>query len=216
MEVIRSEQVKIRYCKTSAQLADMMTKHFTKPEVWSALLHICQMYKSKTPVPDRDPNGGSGQGAAKRKKAPKQKAGKPLRVKDDSAVAQASGKPVAHGSSSSSAPRARSALCCLTQTALVSLSSASSAPPPSSGGLWAGKQGGGKELGTAAPVQQPRLQLQARAPASSTFLSFVRRLGWGTTYQRNRMASSSWDSAPPAAGGAAGGPPPRSASVEGA
>ena len=44
VEGIRSEQVKIRYCKTSAQLADMMTKHFTKPEVWSALLHICQMY----------------------------------------------------------------------------------------------------------------------------------------------------------------------------
>jgi len=70
VEVIRSEQINIRYCKTTAQLADMMTKHFTKPDLWAELLFICQVHLSSEPIPDRDPNGRSGTSAAKRKKSP--------------------------------------------------------------------------------------------------------------------------------------------------
>ena len=139
VEVIRSEQIRIRYCRTTAQLADMMTKHFTKPEAWAELLFICQVHMSSEPIPDRDPNGGTGKSAAKRKKSPKSKVKRPVPGKEEAVASAPPAEreksppktPARNSGGSTSAPRAGKALWCLTQSTLLTLSASL---PLSSGG----------------------------------------------------------------------------------
>ena len=50
-EIIKQENILIRYVNTKYQLADICTKAFTKAEDWTRLMNMCQIYQAQRPNP---------------------------------------------------------------------------------------------------------------------------------------------------------------------
>ena len=44
----KEKHIKIKYVKTDFQLADMLTKAFTKTDLWNRLLRLCQLHERQS------------------------------------------------------------------------------------------------------------------------------------------------------------------------